>query len=51
MVMVAVTIGGVRLRVGEGVTPVAVTVKVIDAVGVGVPPLSGARERAIKPTQ
>ena len=43
--------GGVRLRVGDAVTPVAVTVKVIDAVGVGVTPLSGARESAIKPTQ
>jgi len=50
--MVGVTIGGVTLRVGDGVLPVAVTVIVIDvAVTVGVAPPFGARERAIKPTQ
>jgi hypothetical protein len=44
-VIVLVTISGVRLRVGEGVVPVMVTE------GVGVTRVSGARERAIKPTQ
>ena len=48
-VIVPVTIIGVRLTVGVGGVPV--TVKVIDAVTVGVPRVSGARERAIKPTQ
>jgi hypothetical protein len=42
---------GVRLSVGEGVVPVAVTVKVVDAVAVGVTRVSGASERATKPTQ
>jgi hypothetical protein len=48
-VMVLVTIGGVKLTVGEFSVPVWVIVRV--SVGVGVPRVSGARERAIKPTQ
>lgn len=47
--MVDVTTSGVTLTVGEGVVPVALTVSVIE--GVGVTRVSGARERAIKPTQ
>jgi hypothetical protein len=48
-VLVLVTISGVGLNVGEGVMPVAVTLRVM--VTVGVARVSGARERAIKPAQ
>lgn len=48
-VMVLVTIDGVELMVGNCGVAVSVITKVI--VGVGVPRVSGARERAIKPTQ
>jgi len=47
--MVLVITSGVALNVGVGVGAVAVKVKVMVAVGVG--RVSGARERAIKPTQ
>ena len=50
-VMVPVTMIGVRLTVGVGGVTVPSAVKVIDGVGVGVPRVSGAREKAIKPTQ
>ena len=49
--MVPVTMIGVRLTVGVGGVPVPSTVKVIEGVAVGVTRVSGARERAIKPTQ
>ena len=49
--MVLVTTSGVALNVGEGVMPVAVTVKLWVMVAVGVARVSGARERAIKPAQ
>ena len=53
MVTVDVTINGVTLRVREGgvLVEVPVTVKVIDAVAVGVVRTSGARERVMKPIQ
>ena len=50
-VMVPVTISGVRLSVGVRGVLVPMTLKVTDGVTVGVTRVSGARERAIKPTQ
>ena len=49
-VTVPVTIVGVRLRVAEG-SKVALAVKVIAGVMVGVTRVSGATERKKKPTQ
>jgi len=51
LVTVDVTTSGVILSVGDGSVPVEVMVKVTMGVGVDVTRLSGAKERAIKPTQ
>ena len=48
-VIVLVTIDGVELMVGNCSVAVSVIARVV--VGVGVPRESGAREKAIKPTQ